>query len=179
MADLPTSVTASTSAAPLFNISGLASGLDTNSIIGQLIAIERQPEVRALQQQHVEEARQKALRDVHTRLTNLQTAIAGLPTPTWGDARRSTRSDAANVGVVRTGGAAAGGYQVQVTQLARAHQVTQWRPATRRRGRRRRSRSRSARGTAVDVDVKAGDTLDTIAAKINAAIGHRRSTRRS
>src|SRR6185312_15788774 len=117
MADLPTSVTASTSAAPLFNIGGIASGLDTNTIIGQ---------VRALQQQHVEEARQNALRDVNTRLTNLQTAIAGLrDVSTWGDVQSVTSSDAANVGVVRTGGAAPGGYQVQVTQLARAHQVTQ------------------------------------------------------
>lgn len=74
MTNLPTSVTASTSAAPLFNIGGIASGLDTNTIIGQLLAIERQPEVRALQQQHVEEARQNALRDVNTRLTNLQTS---------------------------------------------------------------------------------------------------------
>src|SRR6478752_3454769 len=125
MADLPSSITASTSAAPLFNIGGIASGLDTNTIIGQLLAIERQPEVRALQQQHVEEARQNALRDVNTRLTNLQTAIAGLrDVSTWGDVQSVTSSDAANVGVVRTGGAAPGGYQVQVTQLARAHQVT-------------------------------------------------------
>ena len=91
MANLPSSLTASTSAAPLFNIGGIASGLDTNTIIGQLLAIERQPEVRALQQQHVEEARQNALRDVNTRLTNLQTAIAGLrDVSTWGDVQSVT-----------------------------------------------------------------------------------------
>jgi hypothetical protein len=44
VADLPSSVTASTSAAPLFNIGGIAPGLDTETIIGQLLAIERQPE---------------------------------------------------------------------------------------------------------------------------------------
>ena len=92
----PPPLTASTSAAPLFNIGGIASGLDTNTIIGQLLAIERQPEVRALQQQHVEEARQNALRDVNTRLTNLQTAIAGLrDVSTWGDVQSVTSSDAA------------------------------------------------------------------------------------
>jgi flagellar hook-associated protein 2 len=171
MADLPTSVTASTSAAPLFNIGGIASGLDTNTIIGQLLAIERQPEVRALQQQHVEEARQNALRDVNTRLTNLQTAIAGLrDVSTWGDVQSVTSSDAANLGVVRTGGAAPGGYQVQVTQLARAHQVTQS-TALAAANEDDTMHIAVGAGTAVDVDVKAGDSLDTIAAKINGTSG--------
>ena len=171
MTNLPTSVTASTSAAPLFNIGGIASGLDTNTIIGQLLAIERQPEVRALQQQHVEEARQNALRDVNTRLTNLQTAIAGLrDVSTWGDVQSVTSSDAANVGVVRTGGAAPGGYQVQVTQLARAHQVTQSTGLAAAAADDKLHIAVGA-GTAVDVDVKSGDSLDTIAAKINATTG--------
>ena len=170
MADLPSSVTASTSAAPLFNIGGIASGLDTNTIIGQLLAIERQPEVRALQQQHIEEARQNALRDVNTRLTNLQTAIAGLrDVSTWGDVQSVTSSDAANVGVVRTGGAAPGGYQVQVTQLARAHQVTSVAMASAANDDELHIAVGS--GTAVDVAVKDGDSLDTIAAKINSASG--------
>jgi flagellar hook-associated protein 2 len=170
VANLPSSVTASTSAAPLFNIGGIASGLDTNTIIGQLLAIERQPEVRALQQQHVEEARQNALRDVNTRLTNLQTAIAGLrDVSTWGDVQSVTSSDAANVGVVRTGGAAPGGYQVQVTQLARAHQITSTALASAAGDDELHIAVGS--GTAVDVAVKAGDTLDTIAAKINSTTG--------
>ena len=171
MADLPSSITASTSAAPLFNIGGIASGLDTNTIIGQLLAIERQPEVRALQQQHVEEARQNALRDVNTRLTNLQTAIAGLrDVSTWGDVQSVTSSDSANLGVVRTGGAAPGGYQVQVTQLARAHQVTQS-TALAAAGEDDTMHIAVGTGTAVDVDIKSGDTLDTIAAKINGTSG--------
>jgi flagellar hook-associated protein 2 len=170
VADLPSSVTASTSAAPLFNIGGIASGLDTNTIIGQLLAIERQPEVRALQQQHVEEARQNALRDVNTRLTNLQTAIAGLrDVSTWGDVQSVTSSDAANVGVVRTGGAAPGGYQVQVTQLARAHQLTSTALASIAADDTLHIKVGS--GATVDVGVKSGDSLDTVAGKINSTSG--------
>ena len=127
--------------------------------------------MRALQQQHVEEARQNALRDVNTRLTNLQTAIAGLrDVSTWGDVQSVTSSDAANVGVVRTGGAAPGGYQVQVTQLARAHQVTQSTGLAAAAADDKLHIAVGA-GTAVDVDVKAGDSLDTIAAKINSTTG--------
>jgi flagellar hook-associated protein 2 len=163
-------LTASTSAAPLFNIGGIASGLDTNTIIGQLLAIERQPEVRAAQQQQVEQARQGALRDVNTRLTNLQTAVAGLrDVSTWGDVQSVTSSDSANLGAVRTGGAAPGGYQVQVTQLARAHQVTSAAigPLTQDDT----LHIAVGAGTAVDVNVKTGDSLDTIAGKINSTSG--------
>jgi flagellar hook-associated protein 2 len=169
--EIPSSLTSSTSAAPLFNIGGIASGLDTNTIIGQLLAIERQPEVRALQQQHVEEARQNALRDVNTRLANLQTAIAGLrDVSTWGDVQSVTSSDAANVGVVRTGGAAPGGYQVQVTQLARAHQVTQS-TGLAAAAADDTLHIKVGTGTTVNVSVKSGDNLDTIAAKINGTSG--------
>ncbi|HSD03320.1 MAG TPA: flagellar filament capping protein FliD, partial [Gaiellales bacterium] len=171
MADLPSSITASTSAAPLFNIGGIASGLDTNTIIGQLLAIERQPEVRAAQQQQVEEARQNALRDVNTRLTNLQTAIAGLrDVSTWGDVQTVTASDTANIGVARTGGAAPGGYQVQVTQLARAHQVTQSTGLANATDD-DTLHIQVGTGAAIDVGVKSGDSLDTIAAKINGTSG--------
>jgi flagellar hook-associated protein 2 len=171
MADLPSSITASTSSAPLFNIGGIASGLDTNTIIGQLLAIERQPEVRAAQQQQVEQARQNALRDVNTRLTNLQTAIAGLrDVSTWGDVQSVTSSDAANVGVVRTGGAAPGGYQVQVTQLARAHQVTQS-SGLANAAADDTLHIKVGTGTVADVAVKSGDSLDTIAGKINGTSG--------
>ncbi len=164
-------LSASTSAAPLFNIGGIASGLDTNTIIGQLLAIERQPETRMAQQQAVETARQNALRDVNTRLTNLQAAVTGLrDIGTWADTQSITSTDATNLDAVRTSGAAPGGYLVQVTQLARAHQVTQSTALT----------AASADdvlhiavggGTATDVSVKAGDSLDTIAQKINGASG--------
>jgi flagellar hook-associated protein 2 len=171
VADLPSSITASTSAAPLFNIGGIASGLDTNTIIGQLLAIERQPEVRAAQQQQVEQARQNSLRDVNTRLTNLQSAIAGLrDVSTWGDVQTVTASDTANIGVARTGGAAPGGYQVQVTQLARAHQVTQS-TALASATDDDTLHIQVGTGAAIDVNVKSGDNLDTIAAKINGTSG--------
>ncbi len=74
------------SASPLQNVSGLASGLDTNTLISQLLSIEARPQVRIQQRQAVETACQTALRDVQTRLTNLQTAVTGLrDVATWGD----------------------------------------------------------------------------------------------
>jgi flagellar hook-associated protein 2 len=160
-----------TDATPNFNVGGLASGLDTNTIISQLMSIERQPQVRLAQRQTVEAARQQALRDVNTRVLNLQTAIAGLrDVGTWGDQQSVDSSDPTHVTATRTGGAAAGGYQIEITQLARAQQLTQSTGAT----------AASAdgtltiavgTGTAVDVSVSAGDSLQTVADKINGSSG--------
>jgi flagellar capping protein FliD len=63
---------------PTINFGGLASGVNWNEMVTQLMAIERNPQVRIQQQQRIEEARQSALRDVKTRLANLQTAVTGL-----------------------------------------------------------------------------------------------------
>ncbi|HYW28713.1 MAG TPA: flagellar filament capping protein FliD [Gaiellales bacterium] len=161
----------SSSASPLFNISGLASGIDTNSIVSQLMLIERQPQVRLQNQQTVEQARQQALRDVNTRLSNLQDAIAALRDPgTWGDQQSVDSSDPTHVTAIRTGGAAAGGYQISVTRLARAQQLTQGTSAS----------SASAdgtltiavgSGTSVDVSLSAGDSLQAVADKVNGSSG--------
>jgi flagellar hook-associated protein 2 len=160
-----------TDATPSFNVGGLASGLDTNTIITQLMSIERQPQVRLSHRQTIEAARQQTLRDVNTRLLNLQTAITGLrDVATWGDQQTVESSDPTHLTATRTGGAAAGGYQVGITQLARAQQLTQSTAAT----------AASAdgtltitvgSGTAVDVAVVAGDSLQTVADKINGSSG--------
>ena len=159
------------SASPLFNISGLASGIDTNSIVSQLMSIERQPQVRLQNQQTVEQARQQALRDVNTRLSNLQDAIAGLRDPgTWADQQSVDSSDPTHITAIRTGGAAAGGYQISVTRLARAQQLTQGTTAS----------AASADGTltiavgtgaSVDVSLSAGDSLQAVADKVNGSSG--------
>jgi flagellar capping protein FliD len=46
----PTTGTQTTSATPLFNVGGIATGLDTNSIINELLSIDRQPETLIQQQ---------------------------------------------------------------------------------------------------------------------------------
>ena len=155
----------------IFSVGGLASGLDTNTIVDQLMSIERQPQVRIAQQKTIETARQQALKDINTRLVNLDNAIAGLrDVGTWGDVQDVESSDSGRVAAVRTGGAAAGGYSIGVSRLARAQQMTQGSSAT----------AASAdstltiqvgSGAAIDVALTAGDTLQTVADKINGSSG--------
>src|SRR5215470_13901826 len=107
------------------SISGLASGLDTASIISALMQVDKQPQVRIQQKIVVEQARQQALRGVLTQLQSLQTAYKSLTDPgTWADVQTVTSSDDAHVSATRTAGAAAGAYSLAITQLARANQFT-------------------------------------------------------
>ncbi|MEZ5102678.1 MAG: flagellar filament capping protein FliD [Thermoleophilia bacterium] len=156
---------------PTINFSGLASGLDTNSIVTQLMAIERNPQLRLQQQQRVEQARQQALQDIQTRLVNPKTAAAGLrDAGTWGDQQTVEASDATKVTATRTGGAAAGGYTLGIGQLARAHQVAQG-TALATAAADDVLHVSVGGGTAVDVAITAGDTIATIAEKINNTSG--------
>jgi len=157
------------SSAPLQNLSGLASGLDTNSIITQLMSIEKQPQQRIINQQSVEAARQQALKDVMTRLQNLQTAYQGLSDPSvWADAQTVDSSDSSKVSASRTTGIAPGSYTVVVGNLAAAQQQRSASLASVATG----GKLTVGVGTAsVQVDVADGASLDQIAASINGASG--------
>jgi flagellar hook-associated protein 2 len=155
------------SSIPSFNVGGLASGLDTNTIVSQLMSIERNPQVLLQQRQAVERARQQALQDVQSRVQNLQTAIAGLTDATaWADVQSVESSDPTKLTATRTGGAAAGAYTIAVSQLARAAQSTQ-QTATSAASADGTLTFQIGSGTAVSVDVTSGDSLDTIAGRIN------------
>ena len=106
-------------------LSGLASGLDTASIIDQLMAVERQPRTRIEMRQAAEQARRDGLNQVQTQLNTLKQAAADLRSAgTWADTQSATSSDAAKVAVTRTGGAGPGGYDISVTRLASSTQRT-------------------------------------------------------
>ena len=108
---------------PTINFGGLASGLDTNSIIDQLMAIERQPQTRLKLRQQQIDTRKTALSDIETRLKNLQLAAQDLKSPTlWLDTQSVDVNDATKIAATRTGGAGTGGYQVRIDTLASASQ---------------------------------------------------------
>jgi flagellar hook-associated protein 2 len=107
------------------NLGGLASGLDTNAIIDQLMSVERQPRVRLQQQEALVKARQAALKDVATRLTNLKLAAADLRSPSaFADTQTVESSDPTRVAAARTSGVGPGSYDVAVLQTAAAAQRT-------------------------------------------------------
>jgi flagellar hook-associated protein 2 len=112
--------------APL-QITGLASGLDTNTIIQELMSIERQP-VTNLQNQ------QTGLQTLNSNLTSIQTALQGLvsnaralsATTLFSNTQTVTSSNSAAVAATPQSkvGAVVGGYQVTVSALASSYQAT-------------------------------------------------------
>ena len=106
-------------------LSGLASGVDTATIVEQLMALEAQGKTRLQQRQTSLGAQQTTLKELKTKLDALKSAAADLrSSTTWGETQTVESSDAARVAVARTGGAPIGGYSVKVTQLASSAQKT-------------------------------------------------------
>src|SRR5256714_4291600 len=98
------------------SISGLASTLDTSTIVDQLMAIERQPQNRLKTQVSLSAARKTALSDVQTRLKNLQLAAQDLKSATlWANKQSVDVNDATKAAVSLNGPAGTGSYQPNVS----------------------------------------------------------------
>jgi flagellar hook-associated protein 2 len=104
-------------------LSGLTSGLDTDSVIQQLMAVDRAPETRLKLKETAYEARQSTLTDVATRLRNLLTAAKNLGSvDTWAEGQSLDVSDSSKLTATRLSGAAPGGHDINVQTLARSEQ---------------------------------------------------------
>lgn len=140
---------------------GLASGLDTESIISSLMQVERAPRARMQLREGQAQARDVALRDVLSKLKSVSDAAAGLrSTLLWADVQTVESADPARISARRISGAGPGGYQVNVTQLARSEQRTFDFTTS-------ASASQLTIG-ATTVDLAAGATLTDAVAAINA-----------
>jgi flagellar hook-associated protein 2 len=101
-------------------IGGLATGLDTNSIVTQLVALERRRSVDLLKiDQLDQQAKQSALATFGTKLADVLAAVDKLRDPTSALARTATSSDSDAIGAAAGSGALVGTTEITVTQLAR------------------------------------------------------------
>jgi flagellar hook-associated protein 2 len=115
----------SPSSTPPLNIAGLASGLDTTSIVSQLMAIESQPRQQLATQQTIEQFTRSLLQGFQSQLQSVSTALDGLHSPTlFTQTQQVDSSDPTKIVASSATGAGVGGYQVAVTQLANAAQRT-------------------------------------------------------
>lgn len=116
-----------------FSVGGLASGLDTKSIIGQLMDIEARPKQKLEWRSQLWSARKTAWSDLNTRLRDLQTAANALLSPSAWTVGASTTgpttfgATSTNSGVATatvSGTPTAGTYGIDVLQLARGEVST-------------------------------------------------------
>lgn len=105
------------------NLSGMASGLDTESIIQQLMSIE-QNKVTAVKMRQVSVTQHKTdLSNIKTKLDTLSSAAAALASPSLYKATQTTASsDPTKLDVQVLGGAGIGGHSIQINRLASSAQ---------------------------------------------------------
>lgn len=105
------------------SISGLASGLDTATIINQLMALEAAPQTRLKSRLSTEQSTLKSLQDLNARIAALATKAADLAKPASWTVFSATSS---STGVKATAGSGAvpGTLSVHVDQVAVAHRLT-------------------------------------------------------
>lgn len=100
-------------------LGGLASGIDTDSIITQLLAVEGQSKTRLQLADSRAQARQTGLRELASKLGAVRDAANALKSAgSWADVQTLSSSDSARVAVRATGGAAPGPHVIEVTALA-------------------------------------------------------------
>lgn len=99
---------------------GVGSGLDVNSIVTQLVAIERQPIVQLQTQASSLQTKLSAFGKLQSDLSALRDAAAALTSPSTWNQTTGASTDASSVTVTTDATNLPGSYSVQVTKLAQA-----------------------------------------------------------
>jgi flagellar hook-associated protein 2 len=119
------SLSVSSAAGSPISISGLASGLDTSSIISALMAVEREPVTHLTDEQEKLQGQQKQLQSVQSSLQQLALAASEFSLPSLFETSQTvTSSEPSRVSAATSEGAGIGGHEVEVTQLANSAQRT-------------------------------------------------------
>lgn len=146
------------------SLSGLASGLDTDAIVSQLISAEGAGRTRLAQKQVQAEQRVATLSSIQSKMAALKTATTAMRSAAnWVPVQTVESSDAATVTATRTGGAGAGSYTIDVKSLASSSQKTFAFSSPAADG-------QLTFGT-TSVDIKAGASIDDAVTAINQAGG--------
>jgi flagellar hook-associated protein 2 len=103
---------------------GLATGLDTKTLVNQLVSLARRPIQRLEQSRTQAEQKVSTFQDFNSKLLALQTASEKLLNPTNFFARTGAVSDDAALDAAVTSTAQAGDYAITVNRLARVGQQT-------------------------------------------------------
>ncbi|HEY1597292.1 MAG TPA: flagellar filament capping protein FliD [Thermoleophilaceae bacterium] len=156
----------STSSTPSLALTGLASGLDTGSIVSELMQVNSLPEVALKNQQTQVQARQAALTSIETELQNLKDAADALSDPSlFGETQTVDSSDSTKITATRVSGAGTGGTQLVVSRLASSQTRTY-------------GYTPNASDTVLDLGsgapkltIPAGSSIDNVVSSINSASG--------
>lgn len=102
---------------PVFQLGGLASGLNTQDIIAKLVQVERMPETQMQQKQDTLNKQKSAWQQINTLLSAFDTAMLKLKDVNTWSTSKVTSSDPTVLSVTGTG-SSTGSYTVSVGNLA-------------------------------------------------------------
>ena len=108
---------------PVMSVGGLASGLDTNSIIAQLTALEQMKVTREEQKKENAQKTLEKFKDLQTRLGNLASKASALETLNKFNVFKSTSNYEDFATVSGKEGATSGKYEIVVKQLAATQKI--------------------------------------------------------
>lgn len=152
---------------PMINFSGLATGLDTGSIVSQLVELKRAPIYRLQKRRTGFENQMKALDSLKAKLVALQDAAKGIDTAAEFSALKTTVANEDALTVAAGSGAAAGSYEINVTQLARAQKTTSQGYDSKLDSVGSGTLSFTVNGETTDLNLVGFNSLESLANKIN------------
>ena len=163
------------------SVGGLVSGLDTNSIIAQLTALEQAKVNREISKKENAEKTLEKFKDLQTRLGNLANKASALELPDKFNAFKALSNYEDYAVVSGKEGATAGQYELVVSQLATTQKVASGvidsintalnKPTTLTLSTSEAAQKSNPLKKTVDVEISSSDTLKDIVNKINAAEG--------
>ena len=107
----------------MLSVGGLVSGLDTNSIISQLLEVERRPILQLQQKEAAFQVELSAYGSVQSSLESLQSAVESLRTSNDFAQFSASSQNTDLVTATANASAAIGSHRVTVQQLAQAHKL--------------------------------------------------------
>lgn len=107
-----------------FQIGGLTSGLDTNSIVSQLMQVERQPLFQIQNKQKILELKKELFSEINSNLSSLHSSVKTLLKAETFNQLKSITSDEDVVTASLSDDAVSGTYSFSITKLATSTTVT-------------------------------------------------------
>lgn len=101
-------------------VGGLASGMDTDSIVKEMMKIQKMPLDKLMQQKTFMEWQQDAFRKTNLALSNLRTSASSFRLQSSFNSYTATSPNPSSFTVATTASAMSGSYKVQVTSVASA-----------------------------------------------------------
>jgi flagellar hook-associated protein 2 len=151
------------------SVGGLASGLDTNSIIEQLMEVQQRPITMLQQQEAAYQVELSAYGTLQGELSNLKTALENLDSVDGLTGFSASSGSADFVSVSADDSATSGSYSLTITQMADVHKLTSGAFSEAETVGEGTLHLMVGSGTATDIDVTATDTIDDVAQSINEA----------